>query len=185
MSLFVAALLLIVPTTCALAQNQVSQVPQAAASALRRESDLVLVPTLVTTKADELVFSLTSQDFTVLDNGVAQKLTLDDDSSQRPLALVIVVQTGGVAAQQLPHLRHLETMIEAMVENTPHEVALVSFDSKSHLLQNFTPNLTQIGSSMQGVRPGDRGAGILDGLVFSLNLVQRRPPARRIGNPQR
>jgi hypothetical protein len=139
MCLYVAALLLMVPTTCAFAQNEVSQVPQAATTALRRESDLVLVPTLVTTKADELVFSLTSQDFTVLDNGVAQKLTLDDDSSQRPLALVILVQTGGVAKQQLPNLLHLETMIEAMVENVPHEVALVTFDSRPHLLQTFTP----------------------------------------------
>jgi hypothetical protein len=32
---------------------------------------------------------------------------------------------------------------------------------------------------MQRVRAGDSGAGILDGLVFSLNLVQRRPPEFR------
>jgi VWFA-related protein len=146
---------------------------------LRTQSNLVLVPTLVKTKADELVFSLTAQDFTVLDNGIEQRVTLDEDANQRPLALVVVVQTGGVATQQLPNLHHLETMIEAMVENVPHEIALVTFDSKPHLPQNFTQSLMQIDTSMQAVRAGDSGAGILDGLVFSLKLLQKQPPEFR------
>jgi len=146
---------------------------------LRTQSNLVSVPTLVTTKGGELVFSLKSQDFTVLDNGIPRNVILDDDSSQRPLALVIVVQTGGVATQQLPNLRHFGTMIEAMVANIPHEVALVAFDSRPHLLQKFTSNLTQIGTGVQTVRAGDRGAGILDGLAFALNLVQKEPPEFR------
>jgi VWFA-related protein len=70
-------------------------------------------------------------------------------------------------------------MIEAMVENVPHEIALVTFDSKPHLPQNFTQSLMQIDTSMQAVRAGDSGAGILDGLVFSLKLLQKQPPEFR------
>jgi VWFA-related protein len=176
---FAAVVMAMFVSAFAYPQNTTSQEPQDRPPEFPAQSNLVLVPTLVTAKGGQVVFSLTSQDFTVLDNGITQKVTLDDDSSQRPLALVIVVQTGGVGTQQLPSLRHLETMIEAMVENTPHEVALVSFDSKPHLLQEFTPDLTQIGTRIQAVRSGDSGAGILDGLVFSLNLVQKQPPEFR------
>jgi VWFA-related protein len=194
MKLHAAALFVVISTTCVLAQSAgapATQDFQPYSSSndnapderlnvqLRTQSNLVVVPTLVKTKADELVFSLRAQDFTVLDNGIEQKVTLDEDANQQPLALVVVVQTGGVATQQLPNLRHLETMIEAIVENVPHEIALVTFDSKPHLPQNFTQNLTEIDTSMQAVRAGDSGAGILDGLVFSLRLLQKQPPEFR------
>ena len=176
MKLHAAALFVVISTTCVLAQSAGAPAtqdfrPYSSSNdnapderlnvQLRTQSNLVVVPTLVKTKADELVFSLRAQDFTVLDNGIEQKVTLDEDANQQPLALVVVVQTGGVATQQLPNLRHLETMIEAIVENVPHEIALVTFDSKPHLPQNFTQNLTQIDTSMQAVRAGDSGAGIL------------------------
>src|SRR5487761_1535088 len=146
---------------------------------LRTQSNLVLVPTLVKTKAGDLVFSLTSPDFTIRDNGIEQHATLDDGTSQQPVALVVAIQTGGAGVQQLPNLRHLETMIEAMVDNVPHEVAVVTFDSKPHLLQNFTPNLAGIGKAIQGARPGDGGTAILDGLALSINLVRKQPPEFR------
>ncbi len=138
-----------------------------------------MVPTLVKTKAGDRVFSLMSQDFTITDNGVEQKVSLDNDMGQQPLALVVVVQTGGAGVQRLPSLQHLQTMLEAMVGNVPHQVALVAFDSKPHLLQNFTPNLADVGKAMQATHPGDGGAAILDGLAVSINMVRKQPPEFR------
>jgi VWFA-related protein len=168
------------PWTSVLAQS--AEIPKAQdfkPVQLRAQSNLVLVPTLVKTKAGELVFSLTAQSFTIEDNGIQQKVTLNDDTSQQPLALVVVVQTGGAGVQQIPTLQHLETMIEAMVGSVPHEVALIAFDSKPHVLQTFTSNLADIGKAIQEVRPGDGGAAILDGLAVSINMIQKQPPEFR------
>ncbi|MHB8301963.1 MAG: vWA domain-containing protein [Acidobacteriaceae bacterium] len=160
--------------SCALAQSASVGPVQ-----LRAHSELVQVPTLVKTKTGDLVFSLPPEEFTILDDGVQQKVTLDAATSRQPIALVIAIQTGGAAVQQLPNFHHLETMVEVMVGNVPHHIALIAIDSKPHVLQNFTPNLGDIGKATQGLRPGDGGAAILDGLAVSINLLRKQPPAYR------
>ena len=50
---------------------------------------------MVRTKAGELVFTLTANDFTLTDDGVEQKVTLEQDTDSEPLALVIAIETGG------------------------------------------------------------------------------------------
>lgn len=171
--------LTILPGACALAQSAKAPAAPNLQIALRSQSNVVMVPTLVKTKAGDRVFSLAPQDFTITDNGTEQKVTLDGDQGQQPLALVVVVQTGGAGVQRLPGLQHLQTMLEAMVGNVPHQVALVVFDSKPHLLQNFTPNLADVGKAMQAIHPGDGGAAILDGLAVSINMVRKQPPEFR------
>ncbi|MHB1935323.1 MAG: VWA domain-containing protein [Acidobacteriaceae bacterium] len=180
MKLYAAAFLVTLSGTCALAQKAKPPASQNVQPVqIRTQADLVMVPTLVKTNAGELVYTLTSQDFSISDNGIEQRVTLTDGASQQPLALVVVVQTGGTGAQQLPNLRHLETMIEAMVGNVPHHVALVTFDSKPHLQQGFTPDLADLGRAIQAMRPGDNGAAILDGLAVSINMVRKQPPEFR------
>ena len=58
-------------------------------------STLVRVPVLVKNNAGRVVFELTADDFLVTDNGVRQKTALDSDTDSEPLALAIVVETGG------------------------------------------------------------------------------------------
>ena len=58
-------------------------------------STVVLVPALVKTKKGDVVFSLTADDFSLTDNGVAQRLTLDPDTDAEPLALAICVERRG------------------------------------------------------------------------------------------
>ncbi len=76
MNLYLATLLLVSLPARALAQNQPAPAfpasPEATVS-LKTEANLVIVPTWVTTQAGETVFSLSSQDFTLFDNGVAQR----------------------------------------------------------------------------------------------------------------
>ncbi len=176
---FALACVTLFANTLGHAQAVGSPVEQSSMSVLPVQANLVLVPTLVTNKTGEVIYALKAQDFKVEDNGVEQRVILDEDSSEQPLSLVVVVQTGDVASQHLPDLRGLPTMLEAMVGNVPHNVAVVSFDSKPHLVQDFTQDLNQIGTDMQSLRTGDQGAAILDSLAFSLRLLQKQPPTFR------
>ena len=74
---------------------QASQTP-----ALSARSTLVLVPALVRTKAGDLIYTLTADDFVLTDDGVPQKLTLEEDSGGEPLALVVVIEIGGAGARE-------------------------------------------------------------------------------------
>jgi VWFA-related protein len=146
---------------------------------LSARSNLVLVPALVRRKSGELVFTLTAKDFTITDDGVEEKVTLEENTDAEPLALVVAVETGGSGARQLDKYQHLATTIEAVVGNVPHKIAVVGFDTGPRLLQDFTSDLDVVDAVIHGLGPGNGGAAILDGLGFSIDLLRQQPPEYR------
>lgn len=119
-----------------------AQPPQS--SVLGARSTLVLVPALIRTKAGELVFALKADDFVLTDDGIPQKLRLEEDSDGEPLALVVVVESGGAGAREFNKYSTLAPglapMLGSIVGNVPHRIAVVTFDSQPTLLQDFTPD---------------------------------------------
>ncbi len=177
----VAALLLLLPMA-GFAQAPAAHSPAAQAppqTQLRVESTVVLVPALVRTANGKVVFTLKADDFKVTDDGIAEQLTLDEDTGSEPLALVVAVEAGGAGAPKLDSYRNLSAVIAAVVGGVPHRVAVVAFDSAPRLLQDFTPDLDAAGATLHDLDPGDKGAAILDGLKFSVDLLRRQPPAYR------
>lgn len=64
------------------------------------QTSLVMVPVMVRTKAGELVFTLKADDFVLTDNGVPQKLTMEPQNGDAPLAIVVVLEVGGAGARE-------------------------------------------------------------------------------------
>ena len=77
--------------------NSPATSPPSPSAVFTTSTTLVLVPALVRTKSGELVFTLKADDFTLTDNGVEQKLFLEADTDDQPLALVVAVESGGAA----------------------------------------------------------------------------------------
>jgi VWFA-related protein len=148
-------------------------------SSITVRSSLVVVPALVRNGSKELVYSLRADDFLLTDNGVAQKLQLEEDTGGEPIALVVCVETGGFGREHLGDYRNLVTMLETMVTNVEHTVAVVGFDSTATVLHGFTSNLDFIGASLNELDEGDQGAAILDGLITSVNLLRTQPVTYR------
>jgi VWFA-related protein len=142
-------------------------------------SSLVVVPALVRTKSGELVYTLKANDFILTDDGVEQHLHLEQDTGDQPLALVIVVQTGGVGAGRLEQYQHLGPMLNNLVGNIDHKVAVVGFDSAPILLHGFTPNLDFIAHSLDTLDSGDNGAAVLDSIAYAVDLLSKQPTTYR------
>jgi VWFA-related protein len=159
-------------------RNPPATPPASASAVFTASTTLVLVPALVRTRSGELVFTLKADDFILTDNGVEQKLSLEDDTDGQPLALVVAVETGGAGAGQLDKLSHIGSLIEALVGNVRHRVAVVAFDSQPRLVEDFTPRIN-ITNAIEGLTPGDHGAAILDGLSYSVDLLRDQPPEFR------
>jgi VWFA-related protein len=155
------------------------QAPPGQTSVFTTQAPLVIVPALVRTKAGDLLFTLTANDFELTDDGVPQKLTLEEDTGGEPLALVVVVESGGAGARELNRLGHLGPMLATVVGGVPHKVAVVAFDSRPSLIENFTTEIDAAASAIVAVRQGDNDAAILDSLGFAVGLLRDQPPEYR------
>ncbi len=167
---------------CAAAANAQSNEQSSASSqgpAITVRSNLVLVPALVKTKAGEVVFSLTADDFILTDNGVSQALRLEPDTDSEPLALAVIVETGGQGGEHLRDYRDLGAVLDAVIGNVAHRVAVISFDSSPRLEQDFTTDTDAAANTIANLSEGDQGAAILDALNFGINLLRKQPPAYR------
>jgi hypothetical protein len=165
--------------------------------AIRAQSNVVFVPTLVKTKTGNIVFGLSAGDFIVEDNGVEQSVQVDELAEADPLSVVVAVQVGRTAALQLqtstPHsleddrsssnrgasLSGLGTMLESYIGESKAAVALVTFDSHTHLLQDFTNDIPVVVDRLRKLVPGDDGSTILDAVLYSNVLLNRHPGAGR------
>jgi VWFA-related protein len=149
-----------------------------AQTTLHTTTTLVVVPTLVQTQGKELVFSLTADDFVLTDNGVPQKVTLEEET-KRPLSLVVLMQTGGDARGQFPSYAKLDTMLASLLGEAPNEVSIVNFDSRPEAASPFTSNVAEWRDAIDHPDEGDKGAAIFDSLAYALELLQKRPARNR------
>lgn len=142
---------------------------------LRATTNLVVVPTLVETKAGEPVFNLRAKDFLVKDNGVEQKITLDTETDQTPVSIVVLVQVGRSAVREFHKFVGLPTMVDALAGNMPHHVAVVAFDSRPRMLQDFTGDSAVVEQAVYSIQPGDDGAAILDSVWYAVDMLEDEP----------
>ncbi len=161
------------------AQSNVQQSPSPQVPTITTRSNLVLVPALVKSKAGKVVFSLAAEDFILTDNGIPQPVQVEPDTDSQPFALVVIVQTGGHGASHLRDYHDLGAVLDQVIGEVPHRVAVIGFDSKPRLEQDFTTDTDVAAQAMATLHDGDPGAAILDALNFGINLLRQQPPAYR------
>ena len=142
-------------------------------------SNLVLVPVLVKDKTGEPVVSLKAGDFILTDNGVPQSVRLELDTDSQPMALAVIVETGREGALHLSDYHNLGAALDAVIGNVPHRVAVIGFDSKAHLEEDFTNDTDAAAQTVAKLQRGDAGAAILDALDFGIGLLRNQPSAYR------
>jgi VWFA-related protein len=142
-------------------------------------SDLVLISALVKSHAGERVYLLKAQDFELLDNGVPQALHLEEETGREPIALAVIVQTGGRAAARLKDYQHIGPLLEDLIGDVPHSVAVILFDSAPSLAHGFTDSIPEAAETVAGLEPGDDGAAILDAVSFGIQQLRGSPRSYR------
>jgi VWFA-related protein len=156
---------------------------------VRSRSAVVLVPTLVRTKTGDTVLGLSAKDFIVQDDGVEQQVLLDESPEAEPVSLVVCVQVGRDAEFHLLNpdgtgktgasLSGIGTMLESYVGEGKASVAVVSFDSQVRIVQDFTEDISRAAEKLNLLAPGDGGAAILDAVLRSIDMLDRRPLQER------
>ena len=151
---------------------------------LTSRSTLVQVPALVRTKANKIVYSLSAKDFILTDDGIPQKVHLEEDAGSEPLALVVDIEGegGGSGTRGVVKYTALASMLDSLVGGVPHKLAVVGFDSSPTLVRDFDSDTDATGQAIQTFvanKSGDGGPAILDSLRFSIDLLRKQPPEYR------
>ena len=139
----------------------------------------VLVPTLVEKKDGDVVYGLKAGDFVVEDDGVAQKIRVQEEMDTAPVALVVAVEEGGASVLEFDKLAHLGPLLDLFLAEPDSQVALIGFDSQPYLIQDFTHEGDKITDQLKHLEPGDGGAAILDTVAYGVSMLEDRPKEYR------
>ena len=97
---------------------------------LRVTTTEVLVPTLVEKpNGGGILYGLKPSDFVLEDNGVPQKIRVQEEMDTAPVALVVAVEEGGASVLEFDKLAKLGPLLDLFLSDPRSQVALVGFDS--------------------------------------------------------
>jgi len=158
------------------AGNPGSAPTDATQSKLTVHSNLVFLPTRVQEKSGKTIYGLKPEQFIIEDNGVRQSVRIEEDPEAAGLSLVVVMQCSRSAPSEFDKLKHLGTMIEVIVGDAPHEVAVMSYGEAPYLLGNFSSRPEYLQSALSRVKPcgSDAPAITIDAVYFALGMLKRR-----------
>jgi VWFA-related protein len=154
---------------------QAMPVPQGETANLRVTTTEVLVPTLVEKRGGGILYGLKAGDFALQDDGVPQKIRVQEEMDTAPVALVVAVEQGGASVLEFDKLAKMGPLLDIFLTDPRSQAALVGFDSEPHLLQDYTHNGDQINSDLERLQPGDGGAAILDTVNYAVSLLEMQP----------
>lgn len=137
-------------------------------------SVLVIVPTVVRSASGKHATRLDASSFRLTDNGVEQKVSVEEAENQ-PLAVVVLMQTGGAAFSRLQRYGKLDSILGHVLGSSTRKVALVTFDSRPEEIWNFPTRVDALYHALTHPRGGDRGAAIVDAVTCAIDLLQQQP----------
>jgi VWFA-related protein len=163
---------------CCLAALTAQNRPQS--QTFRSQAKVVQVPVVVTGKDGRTIDDLTVGDFRVLDDGVAQPVTMDDFiSGLAPISLTIAIQSSGTSKLALAKIRQIGNMIQPLVMGTKGQAAVVTFDKEIAWVQDFTRESRKISDAVQSLKAGrPAGARMFDTIAEVADRMRQRPGRR-------
>jgi VWFA-related protein len=139
---------------------------------------VVVIPALVKNAKGEVVYGLTAKDFLIDDDGVEQRVRLDEAAEGSAVSVVVAIQRGRRAKYEFPRIRGLSSMLDPLVAEGRGRVAIVEFDSQVELVQDFSSNSEKTTETLKALQPGDAGAAIVDAVDYSVKLLEKAPKER-------
>lgn len=146
---------------------------------IRITTNEVLVPTLAEKKGGGILYGLKQSDFMLEDNGVPQRIRVQEEMDTTPVALVIAVELGGVSTLEFGKVAKLSPLLDLFLADQRSQVALMGFDSRPHLVHDYTHSSDDLNEALEHLQPGDGGAAILDTISSAVDLLETQPKEYR------
>jgi VWFA-related protein len=167
---------LLVLLTVSLVAGAQSPADQSHEYSLHAESTLVVIPVTVSDPSNRFVLGLEKKNFTLLEDGVPQKIT-QFAGEDAPLSVGLLVDTSGSMGEKL------ETSRKAVAEflrtmNSGDEAFLVEFSDKAELVAGFSPRTAAIDDKLVNIQSQGLTA-MLDAVYLGLNEMKKAKNPRK------
>jgi VWFA-related protein len=144
---------------------------------IRVQTNVVIAPTTILDKHGDYVNGLAIDDFQLFDNGKLQKITAD--VSYQPLSLLVAVQASNNLQEVLPKIQRIGLMLDELVAGQNGEVAVLAFDHRVRVMQEFTSEGARVAEAMKKITPGSTNHRMIDAVVDGVRMLRKRPDSRR------
>jgi VWFA-related protein len=139
--------------------------------------NVVIAPTTVLDRHGNYVNGLQLQDFELYDNNKPQKINAD--VRDEPLSLVIAVQKSNNLNDILPKIQRIGSMLNDLISGQDGETAVLAFDHRIQVMQDFTHETEKISEAMKNLRPGSTNHAVNDVVMEAVRMLKKRPADRR------
>lgn len=162
--------------TAVLAWAQAAPPDHTSEYSLHAESTLVVIPVTVSDPSNRFVLGLEKSNFTLLEDGVPQKIT-QFAGEDAPLSVGLLVDTSGSMGEKL------ETSRKAVAEflrtmNSGDEAFLIEFSDKAKLVAGFSPKTADIEDKLVNIESQGLTA-MLDAVYLGLNEMKKAKNPRK------
>jgi VWFA-related protein len=135
----------------------------------------VLVPTTVLDPDGHgYVNGLKAIDFGLLDNNKPQKVLAE--TTEQPLSVVLAIQANSDVEPVLPELRKTGTLVQGLVTGDNGDVAVLAFDHRKQVLQDFTSDPDKIQTATEKLQAGSSTSALIDAVLESDRMLLRHDP---------
>ena len=140
-------------------------------------TNVVIAPTTVLNKRGDYVNGLQLQDFQLFDNNKLQHI--QQDVREEPLSLVVAVQKSANLNEILPKIQRIGSMLNDIIAGADGETAVLAFDHRVVVAQDFTNETGKITETMKKLTPGSSQHAVDDAVMFGIRMLNKRPKDRR------
>jgi len=170
-------LLLVAIAAGAWAQPEAQPEAQPVGPPIRVDVTEIVVPVTVLDSDNQPVPGIQPRQFRLFDNGKEQDIKVD--STYYPVSLVIAVQANANVEAVLPQIRKIGSLLESVIVGEQGEAAVIAFDHRLRVMQDFTNEADKIGQAVAKITAGSSSSRMIDAVQQATRMLRSRPKNRR------
>lgn len=137
----------------------------------------IIAPTLVTDRAGNIIDGLQPHQFRLFDNKKEQNIHVD--VAFLPISLVVAIEASSrVDGPILNQIKHLGTLLP-LVSGDHGEVAIMAFDSRLRVMQDFTTDADKIKAAVDKINAGNSSSRMIDAVDRAVYMLRNRAKDNR------
>jgi len=137
----------------------------------------IIAPVLVTDRSGNIIDGLQPHQFHLFDNNKEQNIQVD--VAFQPISLVVAIEASArVDGPILTQVKHLGTLLPLIVGDHG-EAAVVAFDSRMRVMQDFTTDPDKIKVAIDKINAGNSSSRMIDAVDRAVFMLRNRPKDNR------